>query len=129
MHKCAYIMFVSPDKKRSTNCVNKSKDIALISLIKDKIRSLKTLCIFFFLFFFVVVLLIKPTIFLNVFSDFNKMAEKRKFSDGKTFGRPKFRTEKFSDKKKSESFSVRKFSFLMYIYFPTSIPASFVVTA
>ena len=44
------------------------------------------------------------------------MAEKRKFSDGKTFGRPKFRTEKFSDKKKSESFSVRKFSFLMYLY-------------
>ena len=41
------------------------------------------------------------------------MAEKRKFSDGKTFGRPKFRMENFSDKKKSESFSVRKFSFLM----------------
>ena len=63
----------------------------------------------YFFFFF-----IKPTIFFNVFSDFNKMAEKRKFSDGKTFGRPKFRTEKFSDKKKSESFSVRKFSFLIY---------------
>ena len=94
-------MFVSPDQKRIfvfrlqyTNCV------------KDK-RNLKILCIFFFFF-------IKPTIFFNVFSDFNKMAEKRKFSDGKTFGRPKFRTEKFSDKKKSESFSVRKFSFLIY---------------
>ena len=32
------------------------------------------------------------------------MAEKRKFSDGKTFGRPKFRTEKFSDKKKPRKF-------------------------
>ena len=41
------------------------------------------------------------------------MGEKRKFSDGKTFGRPKFLTEKFSDKK---SFSIQKFSFLMYIY-------------
>ena len=44
---------------------------------------------------------IKPTIFKNVFSDFNKMAGKRKFSDGKTFGRPKFQTEKFLDKKKN----------------------------
>ena len=43
------------------------------------------------------------------------MAEKQKISDRKTFGRPKFRMEIFSDKKKSESFSVRKFSFLMYL--------------
>ena len=76
---------------------------------KQFLSSLKTLLYFCCCFCF-----IKPTIFLNVFSDLNKMTEKRKFSDGKTFGRPKFRTEKFSDKKKSESFSVRMFSFLMY---------------
>ena len=99
MHKCAYIMFIiSPDQKKDL-CFSSIQ----IVLIKDKIRSLKY--IFFCCCF------IKPTIFLNIFSDFNKMAEKRKFSDRKTFGRPKFRTEKFSDK----NFSVRKFSFLMYI--------------
>ena len=82
-------MFVSPDKKKDL-CISSIK----IVLIKDKIRSLKKICCGF----------IKPIIFLYDFSDFNKMAEKRKFSDGKTFGRPKFRTEKCSIKKKSESF-------------------------
>ena len=88
-------MFVSPDQKKDL-CISSIQ----IVLIKDKIRSLKTSCIFFYCCF------IKPTIFKNVFSDFNKMAGKRKFSDGKTFGRPKFWTEKFLDKKKSKSFSV-----------------------
>ena len=46
---------------------------------------------------------------LNVFSDFNKMAEKRKFSDENTFGRPKFRTEKFSDKKNPNVFPSESF--------------------
>ena len=32
------------------------------------------------------------------------MAEKRKFSDGKTFGRPKFRTEKIFGQKKIRKF-------------------------
>ena len=50
------------------------------------------------MYFFVVVV-------YNIFKCFQrKMAEKRKFSDGKSFGRPKSRTEIFSDKKKSESF-------------------------
>ena len=44
------------------------------------------------------------------------MAEKRKFSDGKTFSRPKFRIgqKNFRTKKKSESFSVQKFSFFVW---------------
>ena len=54
------------------------------------------------------------------------MAEKRKSSDGKTFGRPNFRTEKLSEKKKSESFSVRKFSFLMYLCSPLSKYSSYI---
>ena len=62
MHKCAYIMFVSADKKKGS-----------LYFIFNNFR-LK----------------------LYLFFCFNKIAEKRKFSDGK-----------------SESFSVRKCSFLM----------------
>ena len=38
MHKCAYIMFVSPDQKKDL-CISSIQ----IVLIKDKIRSLKTM--------------------------------------------------------------------------------------
>ena len=47
MYKCAYIMFVSPDQKKDL-CISSIQ----IVLIKDKIKSLKTL-----MYFFVVVLL------------------------------------------------------------------------
>ena len=66
-------MFVSPDQKKDQQIV----------LIKDKIRS----CIFF--------CCIKPTIFLNVLSDFNKMAEKRKLSVDKKKIRKFFRPKVF----------------------------------
>ena len=99
-------MFVSRSKKGLTLifCISSIQ----IVLIKDKIRSFKTLCIFCFVFLFC---FIKPTIFINVFSDFNKMAEKRKFSDGKTFGRLKFLTETFSDKKNPKVFLSKSFRF------------------
>ena len=47
MHKCAYIMFVSPDQKKDL-CISSIQ----IVLKKDKIRSLKTLCIFLLLLFY-----------------------------------------------------------------------------
>ena len=54
------------------------------------------------MYFFVVVVLLNLQ---YVFSDFNRKAEKRKFSDGKTyFGRKNFRTKKNPKVFPSESF-------------------------
>ena len=75
-------MFVSPDKKNDL-CIS---SIQIVS-IKDKIRSLCIFCCCF-----------KPTIFFNVFSDFNKLAEKRNVRTEKLAADPNF------GQKKSESF-------------------------
>ena len=74
---------------------------------KQFLNSLKTLRILLLLF-------LLNLQYFQMFSAILIKWQKNKKKNRKTFGRPKFRTEKFSDKKKSESFSVRTFSFLMY---------------